>query len=89
MDVTAVKIYPFDTTEAGGRVRAYAEVTLDDLLLIKGLKIIEGKGGGLFLSYPSQKSRDSQFHDLVVPLCDDLKKQIRRAVVDAFKELDL
>ncbi len=89
LDVTAVKIYPFDTSEIGGMIRAFAEVTLDDVLLIKGVKVIEGKGGGLFVSYPSQKGKDDKFHDLVLPLCDNLKKQIRRAVVDAFKGSDL
>ena len=85
MVVTFVKIYPFDTTDIGGMVRGYAEVILDDVLLIKGVRIIEGRGGGLFVSYPSQKGKDDNFHDLVVPLSDDLKKQIRRAVMDAFK----
>lgn len=89
MEVTAVKIYPFDTTELGGMVRAFAEVVLDHSLLIKGIKVVEGKGGGFFISYPSQKGKDQQFHDLVVPLQGDLKKRIRRAVVDAFKESDL
>lgn len=70
-------------------IRAFAEVVLDDVLLLKGIKVMEGKGGGLFVSYPSQKGKDNQFHDLVVPLSEDLKKQIRRAVVDAFKDSDL
>jgi stage V sporulation protein G len=89
MLITSVKIYPFDTTEIGGMIRAFAEVVLDDVLLLKGIKVMEGKGGGLFVSYPSQKGKDNQFHDLVVPLSEDLKKQIRRAVVDAFKDSDL
>lgn len=89
MIITSVKIYPFDTTEMGGMIRAFAEVVLDDVLLLKGIKVMEGKGGGLFISYPSQKGKDNQFHDLVVPLDEDLKKQIRRAVVDAFKASDL
>jgi len=86
MVVTSVKIYPFDTKAIGGTILAYAEIVMDDILLIKGLKVMEGKGGGLFISYPSQKGRDRDFHDLIVPLGNDLKKQIRRAVVDAFKE---
>ncbi|MBI5187106.1 MAG: septation protein SpoVG family protein [Nitrospinae bacterium] len=89
MIITSVKIYPFDTTEMGGMILAFAEVVLDDVLLLKGIKVMEGKGGGLFISYPSQKGKDNQFHDLVVPLDEDLKKQIRRAVVDAFKASDL
>ncbi len=89
MTVTSVKIYPFDTSELGGMVRAMAEVVLDNVLMIKGVKVMEGKGGGLFVSYPSQKGKDGNFHELVAPMCDNLKKQIRRAVVDAFKDADL
>jgi len=39
MEITDVKIYPFDTSRIGGRVRAVAEIVIDDQLMIKGIKL--------------------------------------------------
>lgn len=32
MKITDVRIYPFDTGRIGGRVRAVAEIVIDDIL---------------------------------------------------------
>ena len=38
MNITFIKIYPFDTGLHQSSLRAYADVVLDDLLVIKGFK---------------------------------------------------
>lgn len=86
MEVTEVKIYPFDTTSYGGRTKAFAEVTLDGLLTIRGLRVIEAKNRGLFVSYPSQVGREGKPRSLVIFNDSKLRDQIRRAVIDAYRE---
>jgi len=49
MEITEVKIYPFDTTSYGGRTKAFAEITIDGILTIRGLRVVEAKSGGLFV----------------------------------------
>jgi len=63
MEITDVKIYPFDTSRIGGRVRAVAEIVIDDQLMIKGIKLVESKHGGLFISFPKKQSSKGKFVD--------------------------
>ena len=57
IDISQVRIYPFDTGSLGGHTRAYADVTIAGCLLVKGLRVVEGAGGGLFVAFPSQQGR--------------------------------
>ena len=86
MEITEVKIYPFDTTSYGGRTKAFVEITVDELLTIRGLRVIESKSGGLFVSYPSQVGREGKPRSLVIFESSKLRTQIRRAVIDAYRE---
>lgn len=87
MKITDVKIYPFDTGRIGGRVRAVAEVIIDDILLIRDIKVIESKHGGLFINFPKKKSSSNRFLEIVEPLSKEFAEEVRRAVVDKYKEM--
>ncbi len=65
MNITAVKIYPFDTGNVQSSLRAYADVTLDDFLVIKGFRILVGKSSGLFVGMPSKKGKDGKYYDQI------------------------
>ena len=82
LSVTSVKIYPFEA----GNIRAYAEITLNDALLIRGIKILESPHGGLYLGFPAQKGREDKYRDLVEPTNNVLRDHIRRVVIDKYKE---
>ena len=85
MTVTEVKIYPFDSGERESSLRAYADVTFDNAILIKGFRVVASKNGGLFIGYPSQKGKDGMFYDLVEPKFEDLKASIRSAILETYK----
>ena len=87
MEITKVKIYPFDTSRIGGRVRAVADITIDDVLVIKGIKVVESKHGGLFISFPKKASSKGTYVDIVQSLDNEFTEKVRRAVVDRYKEL--
>ena len=61
MKITEIKIYPFDLGSSQSSLRAYADVVLDDLLVIKGFKILAAKSGGLFIGMPSKKGKDGKY----------------------------
>ena len=63
MKITAIKIYPFDFGSSQSPLRAYADVVLDDLILIKGFRIMVSKSGGLFVGIPSKKGKDGKYYD--------------------------
>jgi stage V sporulation protein G len=84
--ISQVRIYPFATSGLGGRTLAYADVTIDACLVVKGLRIVEGANGGLFVAFPSQRGRNGRYYDLVIPLDAETREYIRRTVIDAFQQ---
>ncbi|WP_457755252.1 septation protein SpoVG family protein [Thermovibrio ammonificans] len=86
LEVTEVKIYPFDLTGIGGSVKAVATVKINDILQIKDIKIIYSNKG-YFIQMPSKKSRTGEFIPVVEPLSKELYAHIRRKVLDEFKRI--
>lgn len=87
LSITAVRVYPFDTRETGGRTVAYAEIEIAGALLLRGIRILESEKQGLFIGFPSQRARRERFVDLVVPLNREVQKQIRETVVEEYKRM--
>lgn len=87
MKITEVKIYPFDTGKIGGRVRAVAEIVIDDILLIKDIKIVQSKTGGLFLSFPKRRSPSGSFVEIVQVIDKEFSEKIRRVIIDSYKDM--
>jgi stage V sporulation protein G len=86
MQITDVKIYPFDTGDKRSNLRAFADVTLDDTLVLKGIKILEGKQGGLFIGFPAQKGRDNKYHDYIIVKSPEFKNTLREQILQAYRE---
>ena len=85
MEVTDVRIYPFDTSSIGGNVKAVAEVTINGVLKIKDIKIVESNNG-YFVQMPTRKTRNGEFVAVVEIENKDLYAHIRRKVLDKFEE---
>ena len=86
MTITAVKIYPFDSGGPESSLRAYADITFNDVILIKGFRVLTNKKGGLFVGFPSQKGKDGQFRETVGFKSEKLKSELRSAILEAYKE---
>jgi len=84
--ITNIRIYPFDTSNIKGKVRAFADVEIDGCILIKGFKVIEMENGGIFIAYPAQKNKEGKFNDLVIPLNKEVEKILRDRIVEEFKK---
>ena len=81
--ITVQKI--FKLNKKGSSLKAYAVVVLDDKLLLKGIKIVEGKDG-LFVSMPQQKGKDDKWHETVTFLTSEAKEALQEAVLKAYKK---
>lgn len=62
MRITEVKIFPVNEE----RLKAYVSITIEDVFVIRDLKIIKGVTG-LFVAMPSKKRKDGQFSDTPTP----------------------
>ena len=56
MEITEVRIFPKEG--ANNKLRAYATITIDNVFVVRNIKIIEGKSG-LFIAMPSRKIKES------------------------------
>jgi stage V sporulation protein G len=65
-------------------LRAFCDVSVDQELLIKGIRVVEGRHGP-FVSMPRQKSKDEKWHDVVVPLTRETKLELSRIILEAFQ----
>lgn len=87
MKITEVRIFPFEPGDLQKNLKAYAEITLDDALTLKGIKIFEKENGAIFITFPTIQGKDKTFHDIIIPKTASIKNQIREAVVESYKKM--
>ena len=68
---------------APGALKAWASITLDNSLVIKDIRIMEG-ANGLFVSMPSRRGRDDKFYDTVFFIKQDDRDAISRKIMEVY-----
>lgn len=66
-----------------GSTKAFCDLSILDSLVIKGLRVVEGKEG-LFVSMPREVSRDGKWFNTVIPLKKEVKDEIEKVVLEAY-----
>ena len=79
-----VRVYPHN--QEGNSTKAFASVTIEDLVAIKGIRVVEGTKG-LFVTMPQSKDADGNYHDIAFPVKGDLRKAMNKAILDEFKDI--
>ena len=79
-DIKVIKIYRL-TRES--RIKAFVDLGINNCLLIKGLRIIEGKKG-LFVSMPVEQGKNERWYERVRCLNQDVKILIAQKVLEAY-----
>lgn len=86
MNITDIRVRRLLTD---GRLRAIVSITLDDMLAIHDIKVIEGPSR-LFVAMPSRKEEGNNFRDIVHPISPDTRKQLEDAVIEEYhKQLSI
>ena len=67
------------------RTKAFIDLTLDDTLVVKGFTLFEW-GNTLFLSFPSKKGSDDNFHNTSYILDKEYKKLLEDACIKKYNE---
>ncbi|RUM28867.1 MAG: hypothetical protein DSY32_03830 [Aquifex sp.] len=83
--VKILKFYPFEVPYRRGGLLAYFDIILYGEILIRNVKLIRNVYGGLFVAMPSIQVGDKNV-DIVEILSRDLMEEIRRKIVDFYKE---
>lgn len=83
MTVTKVRVYKI---QGKNKLRAIAFITLDDVFMVHGIKVIEGNKG-LFVAMPAEKKNDI-FRDIAHPITAEMRTQIITAVLEKYNSLE-
>lgn len=81
MEITEVRI----TLRDEPKLKAFANITLDDCFVIRGLKIIEGVNG-FFISMPSRKGKDGTYRDIAHPINNETREKIEKVILEEYKK---
>ena len=81
MNITDVKIRKIMTE---GRLRAVVSVTIDDMLAVHDIKVVQGDER-LFVAMPSRKDENGVFRDIVHPISAAARKLFEETILDAYE----
>lgn len=81
MEITEVKL----TLRQEDKLKGFANITIDNSFVIRGLKIISGQKG-LFVSMPSKRKSDGSFQDVAHPINADTRRMIEKKVLKAYHD---
>lgn len=84
-EVTKIEVYPLKGKQ--GKIVAFGKITLNNDIVIDGVKIING-AKGLFVGMPSAKSKEGTYSDIVYISSTKLKKEIQEKMIQAYNQGD-
>ncbi len=80
MNITDIKIRKIIPE---GRLRAIISITVDDMLAIHDIKVVQGDER-LFVAMPSRKDENGIFRDVVHPISPDARQLVEGQILDAY-----
>jgi len=83
IETLEIKVLKFHRIEGQNRIKAFVDVSINDALLIKGLRIVEGNKG-LFVSMPVEQGRNEKWYERVRCLNKSIRDEIANAVLTAY-----
>lgn len=82
MEITDIKIRKIITE---GRLRAVVSITLDNMLAVHDIKIVQGDER-LFVAMPSRKDENGIFRDIVHPISAAARKEMEAQIMETYKQ---
>jgi len=79
MEITEVNISLRDEE----RLKGFANIILDNIFVIRGLKIIRGENR-YFVSMPSRRRGDGIFIDIAHPIKNEFRQYMEKMVLDRY-----
>lgn len=80
-----VKITLRKYESANSNTKAFIELKLDEVLIVKGLSLVKGKNG-LFLNFPSTKGKDGNYYNTIYSPDNKWRKILEEACIKKYNE---
>lgn len=68
-----------------GPMKAFVDLSVNDVLVIKGLRVVQGQKG-LFVSMPQEQGKDKRWYDTIRCLSTEIRDRINEKVLTAYRE---
>jgi len=83
IDTLDIKIIKIHRLAQDSRVKAFVDLGINDALLIKGLRIVQGKNG-LFVSMPTEQGKNERWYERVRCMNQSVRSLIADKVLEAY-----
>lgn len=85
MKISEIRITKYENNNTLG----FASVTFDNLLCVTGITILKKKDSDeKFISFPQNKNKNGEYHDIVFPITKEGRKAITEKVLKAYEEIE-
>ena len=68
-----------------GSLKAFADICINDAIIIRGVRVMEGKKG-LFMGLPREQGKDSKWYDQVSCCSTDIYDELADLVLEHYKD---
>ena len=79
MEITEINV----TLRDEEKLKAFVNVTFDDVFVVRGLKVIKG-ASGYFISMPSRKMPDGSFRDIAHPITNEFRNFVEKVILEKY-----
>ena len=83
LDIIDVKVIKIHRLAQNSRIKAFIDLGINDALLIKGIRIIQGKKG-LFVSMPVEQGKNERWYEQVRCLNEETRSLITQKILGAY-----
>ncbi|MGM0508388.1 MAG: septation regulator SpoVG [Fusobacteriota bacterium] len=84
MEITEVRLRLANTDE-DSKLKAFADITFDNIFVIHGLKVIDGDNG-MFVAMPSRRMPNGEFKDIAHPIKTEMRNSINETVIKEYEK---
>ena len=78
-----IKVLKVHRVDGNNRIKAFVDISINDALLIKGLRVVAGKNG-LFVSMPVEQGKNEKWYERVRCMNKDVRDEIASSVLAAY-----
>lgn len=83
MEISEVRI----NLSKGGKVRAFAQIVLDDCFVVGDIRILEGKEGIVSVAMPARRLRNGSFRDIAHPLNSETRRRFEETILAEYRRV--
>ena len=81
--IEVARVYKVEKEESS--LKAFVDIKVCDVVLIKGIRVLAKKDGGLFAAMPSNLAGDGKYYETVKFLTAEGNKELQEVVLAAYE----